>query len=106
MIETNSTIARTELTLTSNILLIAILLISIIALCGFFWKKKEGFGKYNTSTFLLLLVLIFSTMMYSTHKLNSEVFANILFAIIGFAGGLFTSSGENSKTKQNNKNQG
>ena len=86
-------------------LLVSVSLISIIALCGFFWKKKEGFGKYNTSTFLLLLVLIFSTIMYTAHLLKDNAFVNLLFVIIGFAGGLFTSSiDESKKEKTNSKN--
>ena len=105
LMETNSIAIENNVIPSSNMLLISVLLISIIALCGFFWKKKEGFGKYNTSTFLLLLVLIFSSIMYSSHQLKDNAFINILFAIIGFAGGLFTSSiDESKKEKTNSKN--
>ncbi|MEW5746757.1 MAG: hypothetical protein AB1805_15110 [Nitrospirota bacterium] len=71
-------------------LLIAIFCIGIISLIGFFVTKTKGFGRFATSSFLLLLVIVVSSLFYASGKLDAQVFANILFAVIGFAGGLFT----------------
>ena len=73
------------------LLLVAIFLLGVAALIGFFFTKTEGFGRFTTSTFLILLVLVISSLLYSAGKLESQVMANVLFAAFGFAGGLFTS---------------
>jgi hypothetical protein len=76
--------------MNANWLLIAIFVVGISALIGFFATKTKGFGRFNTSTFLLLLVLVISGLFYAADKMQPALFSNILFAIIGFAGGLFT----------------
>lgn len=58
---------------------------------GFFATKKEGFGRFATSTLLILIVVIISSLLYASGKLNENMIGNIIFAVIGFAGGLFTS---------------
>ena len=68
----------------------AIFVIGLVALIGFFVTKTEGFGRYTTSVLLLLLVLIISGLLFAADKLPGQVLANIFFAIVGFAGGLFT----------------
>ncbi|MCR6654166.1 MAG: hypothetical protein NVV73_22975 [Cellvibrionaceae bacterium] len=73
------------------LLLVAIFLLGAAALIGFFLTKTEGFGRFTTSTFLILLVLVISSLLYSAGMLESQVMANVLFAVFGFAGGLFTS---------------
>ena len=74
----------------NNWLLIAVFIIGITSLVGFFITKKKGFGRFTTSTFLLLLVVILSAIFFAEGKLKPELLTNILFAVIGFAGGLFT----------------
>lgn len=71
-------------------LLFAVFVMGIVSLIGFFATKTEGFGRFTTSTFLILLVIIISALFYAAERLDSLVFANIFFAVIGFAGGLFT----------------
>ena len=73
-----------------NPLLLAILIIGAIALVGFFRTKAKGLGRFTTSTLLLLLVIIIAALLFSAGQLHWQVMANILFAVIGFAGGLFT----------------
>ena len=82
---------------TSVWLLIAIFGIGLVALIGFFVTKTKGYGRFATSTFLLLLIIVVSAMLYAAGKLEAQLFANILFAVIGFAGGLFTGK-ENEAT--------
>ena len=71
-------------------LMLAIFITGIISLLGFFKTKTPGFGRFATSTFLILIVIIFSSLMFTSGKIESETMANIIFAVIGFAGGLFT----------------
>lgn len=71
-------------------LFIAILVIGVIALIGFFWTKQAGFGKYTTSALLLIIVITISSLLYVTNKIEPETMVNIIFAIFGFAGGLFS----------------
>ncbi len=71
-------------------LLLSIFVVGIVALIGFFVTKTKGFGRFVTSSFLLLLVVIMSSLLYAADKLDGQVLANIFFAVIGFAGGLFT----------------
>ncbi|OGA35310.1 MAG: hypothetical protein A3G80_07640 [Betaproteobacteria bacterium RIFCSPLOWO2_12_FULL_62_13b] len=75
---------------TDSWLLLAVFVIGLVALLGFFITKTKGFGRYATSTFLLLLVLIIAGLLFTHDKLDGHVLANLLFAVIGFAGGLFT----------------
>jgi hypothetical protein len=72
-----------------NWLLIAVFAIGLAALIGFFVTKTKGFGRFATSTLLLLLVLVLSCLFYAGDKMNASMLSNLLFAIIGFAGGLF-----------------
>jgi hypothetical protein len=76
---------------TNAWLLLAVFVIGLISLIGFFVTKTKGFGRFATSTFLLLVVVIVSGLLYAAGKLDGQVLANIFFAVIGFAGGLFTS---------------
>lgn len=76
---------------TNAWLLLSVFVIGLISLIGFFVTKTKGFGRFATSTFLLLLVVIVSGLLYAAGKLDAQVLANIFFAVIGFAGGLFTS---------------
>jgi hypothetical protein len=86
----------------NNWLLVSVFVIGITALLGFFITKTAGFGRFTTSTFLLLLVVIISGLFYSADKLQPDVLANIIFAVIGFAGGLFTKENSDGKNGQNN----
>lgn len=75
--------------MSTNWLLIAVFVIGLAALIGFFVTKTKGFGRFATSTLLLLLVLVISCLFYAGDKLEAQMLSNLLFAIIGFAGGLF-----------------
>lgn len=70
-------------------LLLAVFVVGMMALVGYFVTKTKGFGRFATSTLLLLLVTVLSSLLYSADKLDGHVLANIFFAVIGFAGGLF-----------------
>lgn len=53
-------------------LLIGIFLLGGGALVGFFKTKTEGFGRFTTSTFLIILVLTISSLFYAAGKLEGE----------------------------------
>ncbi len=55
---------------------------------GIFVTKTEGFGKYTTSVLVLTLVLFVAAMALILGKVEWTPLANILFAMVGFAGGL------------------
>lgn len=76
---------------TNDWLLIGIFILGVGSLVGFFITKTKGFGRFTTSTFLIILVVTLSALLYAAGKLESQVMANVLFAVFGFAGGLFTS---------------
>lgn len=57
---------------------------------GFFLTKTKGWGKFSTSTLLLILVLFAATVAFVHGDLKLEPLTNLLFAIAGFAGALLT----------------
>lgn len=69
---------------------IAIFILGLVSLLGFFYTKTKGFGRYATSTLLLILVVSLATLLFSAGKLEGHILGNIFFAVIGFAAGLFT----------------
>jgi hypothetical protein len=75
---------------TTAWLLLAVFVVGLVALIGFFVTKTQGFGRFATSTFLLVVVVIVSALLYAAGRLDCQVLANIFFAVIGFSGGLFT----------------
>ena len=74
----------------NGLVLLAVFVIGLVSLVGFFVTKTTGFGRFATSTFLLLLVVVVSAILFAAGKLDAHIMANIFFAVIGFAGGLFT----------------
>lgn len=83
-----------EFMTTNDWLIIGLSILGIAALIGIFLTKTPGFGRYSTSLLLLTLVLFVAALFLATGKIESSVFANIAFAIAGFAGGLITSKQE------------
>ncbi len=72
------------------VIFLVLALIGTFAIGGYFYKQKSGYGRFNTSTLLLLVVVVFSALLSAAGKLESNALANIFFAIVGFAGGLLT----------------
>ncbi|MBF0378025.1 MAG: hypothetical protein HQK72_11155 [Desulfamplus sp.] len=89
---------------TSFWLMLGIFVIGLASLIGFFMTKTKGYGRFATSTFLILIALVVSSLMYAADKLDAQIMANIIFAIIGFAGGLFTGKEKPSETAHNKAN--
>ena len=89
--------------LVTNWIPISVLAVFACSLLGFFITKGSGFGPYNTSTLVLILVLFVAAMAFFTGKLPNGDFSKILFALVGFAAGLFTGSGSKRTSKPNAK---
>lgn len=72
---------------------VEIFVIAIVALLGFFITKTRnlgGFGPHTTSALLILVTIFIAAILFMECKLDPQFFSNLAFAIIGFAGGLFT----------------
>ena len=69
---------------------IGVILVFALAIAGIFRTKSPGFGKYSTSALLLILVLFVAAMAFILGKVEWAPMANILFVVVGFAGGLTT----------------
>ncbi len=68
----------------------------VLALCifcfvlrKFFKDKIPGYGPYNTSTLLITLALMVAFISFLVDGVDGDDIAKIVFAVIGFAGGLF-----------------
>lgn len=82
---------------TEHWLLVAITLLGGGALFGIFKTKTKGFGRHTTSLVLLTLVLLISALFLAAERIDASLFANIAFAIAGFAGGLITGRAEDAQ---------
>lgn len=69
--------------------MIGVLLIGGFALYIYYKGKTKGFGPYNTSTLLLIVALSITGLLRAGGMLEGSTVANILIAVVGFAGGLF-----------------
>ena len=65
---------------------------SIATMIGIFVTKTPGFGKYTTSVVLLSIVLFISAFFLLFGLIESSTFANVLFAVAGYGGGLINGS--------------
>ncbi len=81
---------------TNDWLLIAVFVVGVVALIGFFATKRKGFGKFATSVLLLLLIVIMSGLFFAAGKMEAQLLGNIFFAVVGFAGGLFAGKEKSS----------
>ncbi len=73
---------------TDFILLTEIFLLGIIVIIGILLTKRPGFGKFTTSTLLLSMVYVSAALFFAAGKIDSPLFGQIAFAVLGFAGGL------------------
>lgn len=87
-------------------LMLGVFVIGLAALVGFFMTKTKGYGRFATSTFLILLAVVISALLYAAGKLDGQIMANVLFAVIGFAGGLFTGKEQSNTNNGNSASNG
>ncbi len=77
---------------------LAIFILGSGAIVGIFMTKTPGFGRFSTSVLLLALALVISALALAFGKIEGTVFANVVFAVAGFAGGLLANHKEPSNT--------
>ena len=70
--------------------LIAWTLIVGATLFGFFKTKTPGWGPFTTSLPLLLVALFLAGVALLSGKAEWTVVGNLVFAVVGYAGGLIT----------------
>jgi uncharacterized membrane protein YoaK (UPF0700 family) len=68
----------------------ALTIFAAITMIGIFVTKTKGFRKYTTSLLLLVIVLFLGSFFLVLGKIESSMFANVLFAVAGFGGGLLS----------------
>jgi len=71
-------------------------------LIGFFIRMSRGFGPHNTSTLVLILVLFVAVLGFVTGKFQDQM-TNLLFAVAGYAGGLFSGKDDRKDSKTDAK---
>lgn len=76
---------------------IGVFIIGLVAIIGFFITKTKGYGRYTISALLILVVIVLASFLFISGKIEKEMITNLFFAVIGFAGGLFTTNKEEVK---------
>jgi hypothetical protein len=69
--------------------------LAVITLAGFFKTKTGGFGRFTVATLLLVCAFYTAALLLVAGKIEATAFGNILFAIVGYAGGLLSAQGSN-----------
>ena len=73
-----------------NWVLIAVSAVFSIAFVGFFATKTAGFGKFNTSLLILMLVLYAGLIIAMFDITDLKAPLNLIFAVAGYAAALLT----------------
>lgn len=77
-------------------LALGVFLLGTAVLIGVFATKTPGFGRFTTSVLLLAFGMTNAALFFAFAKIEASLFANVLFAVIGFAGGLLANRQEPS----------
>lgn len=90
---------------TLSLALVALL--GIVALVCYCISKKDGFGPYNTSVLVIILVLTIAGILSIGGYLDKQSTTNIFMAVTGFIVGIFVrdrnapqQNGETNKPKK------
>lgn len=86
--------------MSSDVQNVAVIAAAIVlgggALVGYFTTKTVGFGRFNSSILVLILVLSFGLIALVSGFVSGQAYAQLLIAVAGFAGGLMVGSGKAS----------
>jgi hypothetical protein len=66
--------------------------VGLVVVIGFFLTKTQGWGTYSSSTLILIVGLFVAAILLILGKIEGITFANALFAVIGYGGGLIASN--------------
>lgn len=75
-----------------SVALVCLTTVALVSIIGIFKTKTPGWGKYTSSTLILTLALFIAASLLVLGRLEAPPVANILFAIVGYAGGLIASN--------------
>ena len=86
-------------------LIIGVLVLGIFlfTLCRFFNTKLPGYGPFNTSTLIITLALMVALASFLVDGVTGDDITKIIFAVIGFAGGIFSAKSEKKPKKKNDE---
>lgn len=79
-------------------LALGVFLLGLPVLAGILATKTPGFGRFSTSVLLLAFAVTLAALFFAFGRIEASLFANVLFAIIGFAGGLLANRKEPSNS--------
>lgn len=65
-----------------------------LTVIGIFLTKTQGFGRYTSSLIILVLALYVASLFLVIGKIDAAQFMSLIFAAVGFAGGLITNQGK------------
>ncbi|HWG58447.1 MAG TPA: hypothetical protein VN661_05310 [Candidatus Acidoferrales bacterium] len=68
-----------------------------ITIIGIFLTKTAGFGKYTSSLIILVLALYVVSLFFGLGKIDATQFMSLIFAAVGFGGGLIANKQNASK---------
>jgi ABC-type multidrug transport system permease subunit len=77
---------------------LGVFLLGVAVLVGIFATKTPGFGRFSAGVLLLAFGITIAGLFFAFAKIEASIFANVLFAVIGFAGGLLANRQEPSNT--------
>jgi hypothetical protein len=77
-----------------NVGLICLTVLGLVTVCGIFKTKTAGWGRYSSSLLIFAVALFIAASLVIINKLEGSWFLNILFAVVGYAGGLLTTRKE------------
>ena len=71
-----------------------VLIVGLVVMWGIFKTKTPGFGRYSTSVVLLTLVVTIAGLGFAFGRIGEAFFGHVMFAVVGFAGGLIANRQE------------
>ncbi len=74
-----------------TVALICLTALGVGTVIGIFVTKIPGWGRFSSSTLILILVLFITAEMLVLGKVEAQPSTNLFFAIVGYAGGLIAS---------------
>ena len=74
--------------------IIGLTIFSVSTMLGIFLTKAPGFGKYSVSVIILLVITFIAAYFLLFGLITSSIFANVIFAVAGYAGGLINANRE------------
>ena len=69
---------------------VVVALLALGALGCFWCTKLKGWGPYNTSTLVVVLIVAITAVLFAGGLLGDDFLKSVFWAAVGFASGVFT----------------